>query len=420
VHAAEAGIDAALEVLQSEPRASLPCGTPLARSLGGGTTASDFLVTFTYYAAYPIAGAPMTCPLASEPAAVVLRSDGDSSDPIFGRRSLEVTARLTVPTGLGAFDRAVLSDTAIEYDGPVFVAGNGGDDAIIQTNAAFNCDQPQQLAGSVYAQGTATLSSSCSANRDVWAAGAVSMSGAAMVGHDLTSAAGAVTVGGTATVHGDARAGTTVTVDPTASVLGLQLPNSPSNAPPTRAFPNLPYDAGAWASSGYTPKNYSNCATALSELTTQAHTWASATIVRITGCRLDTTSATSIGVNGNLAIVAEQGFNLAAASSFTAVSANPRLHLIVPHGSSCVGTAGRIEMGAGMTFAPALQVFAYTPCLLQATNSGTLHGQLYGGAVRFGTFHMAYRPVDAVPGYTPVTLSVARRVAMVDKREVAG
>jgi hypothetical protein len=241
-----------------------------------------------------------------------------------------------------------------------------------------------------------------------------------MVGHNLTSGAGAVAVTGTATVFGDARAATTVTKDATASVLGLSMPNSPRGAPPSRAFPSLTYNAGVWNTAGYfVGATYTNCATALSDLTALAPTWTTPTVVHITGCRLDTTAATTIGVNANLAIVSDQGFTLAPTSTFTALTSTSRLHLIVPQGSSCAGTLGRIEMGANMTFAPPLQVFAYTPCLLSAATSGTMHGQLYGGSVRFGAFRMAYQPVDTVPGYTPPTFSVARRVSLISKREVS-
>jgi hypothetical protein len=76
-------------------------------------------------------------------------------------------------------------------------------------------------------------------------------------------------------------------------------------------------------------------------------------------------------------------------------------------------------MGTGLNFDPTVQVFAYTPCFLQAQSATRMYGQLYGGTVRFAPFRMAYQPIGSVPGYTPVLVGAARRVIPVSQREVS-
>jgi hypothetical protein len=416
-HAAEAGLDHALQVLQSSAVAALPCGTPLARSLDAGAYAPDYVVTFTYYATYPVSGVPLSCPLTAEPVAAVVRSVGDSSDPLGNRRTVEATVHLSVPSGLGAFDRAVLSDQSIEYDGSV-VLSSQGIETIVATNGSFNCDRPQQLQGSVHAQGAAALDHQCSIDDDLLAGGAITTADKVVIGGDVRSSTSSVTLSSTF-VGGDVVAPGAITKDASSTVQGNFGPSTGKSValPPARAFPALTYSAGAWSSAGYTPQNYSSCPTALADLTSAAAAGWGPTHARITGCRFDTTSSTTITVNADLAIVAEQGMNFAPGTKFTS-SNGARLYLIVPSGSSCTGTAGRITMGIGTTFQGSLRVFAYTPCLLTAQNIGSVPGQLYGGQVRFGDFTMTYDPVASVPGYVPVVLNVARTAIALPRREV--
>jgi hypothetical protein len=418
-HAAESGIDEALQVLQTTARASLPCASPLARSLGGGAYAPDYLVTFTYYAAYPVAGSPMSCPLAAEPAAAVVRSVGGSSDPIGPDRVLEATVRLVVPSGLGAFPRTVFSDGAIEYDGTVDLAGDGTRVADIYTNGAFNCDRAQTLDGNVIAQSTATLSNACSMMGSLAANGAVSATGNVFIGGDVTSSTGGITLSSGTTVSGDTQSVTAPSVDGTSSIGGTPSVGS-SPAPPATTFPTVNYAAADWSTAGFTVRTPASCAAALSDLTTLASGWTTPTVMRVVGCRLDIPATPSITLKSDVAIVSDRGFDLAAGASFTTSTASgSRLLLIVPAGSSCSSSLGRVVMGSGVTFNVPLSVFAYTPCLIEAQNSLTMYGQLYGGSVRFLGLRLAHRDVGTVPGYVVGTLNVAREVTLVAKREVA-
>ena len=411
-HAAEGGIDHALQLLQTSALAALPCATPLARSLGGGAYAPDYLVTFTYYAAYPISGSAMACPLSAEPAAAVVRSTGGSSDPLGTDRAVEAVVRLSVPTGLGAFPRTVFSDLTVDYDGPVHLTGDATRDADLYTNGSINCDFGGQVIGNLVAQGSAALSNGCSVTRSVFANGAVTAANNVHVAGDVTSSTGSVTVSGSSTVSGNVQAGLAITVDGTSSAPN-QNAFKVTAAPTAAAFPNPTYDAAAWTAAGYSLVSPPTCAAATTALA-GASSWSNPTVVRVTGCRLDVAAGSTIELNRNVAIVSDGGFDLGAAATVKTTPSAPagtRLLLFVPHGSSCSGTAGRIVMHASVTFAQPLQVFAYTPCLLQA--QGTLQGQLYGGTVRFtGPFAIQHASVGALPGYVPTSLTVARAVAV--------
>jgi hypothetical protein len=420
IHAADAGIDHAIAVLQTTPFATLPCAAPLARSLGGGAYAPDYSVTFTYYATYPVSGSAMACPLTANPAAVVLTSVGDSSDPIGSRREVEMTARLDVPTGVGAFDKAVFSDATIEFDNDVAISGP---DPIVYTNGAYNCDNMQRLTGSVYAQTTAVLDHYCTIDGDLWAKDAVTANDNSSVGRDLISGTSSVTLSNASAVARAAYAATTITTDASSTAPSLR-PNSPLLAPPTNVFPQVTYTAAtaaAWATAGYTIKNYPNqCATALSDLTSAAAAWTAPTILRITGCRLDPPAGTLITIKENVAIVSDQGFNFGANTMVASNNGKKQLFLIVPYGSTCSATLGRITMGASMVMPAPLQTFFYTPCVLSAQSGSAVPGQLYGGTVRFaGTFKLALKFVGSVPGYTASSLNVDREVWVVFRREVA-
>src|SRR4051812_40688013 len=65
-HAAEGGIDQAVEALQTTSSlAALPCAAPLAGSLGSGAGAADYSVQFRYFDS---GGAALSCPLTVQPA----------------------------------------------------------------------------------------------------------------------------------------------------------------------------------------------------------------------------------------------------------------------------------------------------------------------------------------------------------------
>lgn len=423
-HAAEAGIDHALQVLQTTPLASLQCASPLVAALGTGPYTADYTVSFTYYATYPATGSPMTCPLSAEPETVLLRSHGDSSDPLGTRRQVELTAKLDIPLDAPAFNRSVFSDESITVNNNVTVAGYDGNDAVMYTNGNYICENSQVLAGHLYAQGTANLSNSCAVNGDLWATGAVTLANTTSVGRDVISGTASVTMSGNADVRRNARAATTVTTNNASTVHGLKIPNSPAGAAPSATFPQLPYSAAAWTAAGYTIRNYTNCTTARSDIQSLAPTWTGRTVVRITGCRLDLSNNTTIRIANDLAVISDWGVTFANRTVWqSADGAAKQLHLIVPWGSTCDAATGRgnIELHNNGDIQVPIETFIYTPCTVKVANSGVLQGQIYGDSVQFTNLTtLAYRPVNGVPGYSSASsTAMARQVSVLYKREVA-
>lgn len=420
-HAAEAGIDHALQVLQTTAQASLPCGTPLTGTLGSGPGSGDYSVTFSYFDA---GGLALTCPLLTVPRSVLLASVGNSSDPLGSPRTVQVTAKLSPPTSTVAFDKVIFSEGNLVLTTHVWVQGYAGNDAIVYTNGNFTCTNTPVLQGYVYAQGSASISNFCAIDADIWSAGAVVLRGNGRVGRDLISGTSSVTIEDRGVVSRNARAGTTVTVTgPNAVVGGLRIPNSPIGAPPTSSFPQVPYVEADWVNAGYTIRPYTDCALAALELGTLSSTWATPTLLRISGCRLDIGTSTTINLASNLAIVSDQGMTFGQKTVFQEVSPTGKeVHFIVPYASlgSCSPTIGNISMREQFEVKPPTRVLAYTPCTLEIQNSGLLQGQFYGGTLDFkNNPSLKYVPVSGIPGYSPTLSStLVRQVAVLYKREV--
>lgn len=419
-HAAEAGIDHALQVLQTTSAlSSLPCTDPLTAALGSGPYTADYSVTFTYATA---AGTTMACPLTAEPASVFLSAVGDSSDPIGSRRRMEVTAQLSIPLNEPAFNRTVFSDESLSVQNNVTVSGYNGDDATLFTNGDYVCTNSQALSGHLYAQGAANLSNSCSVSGDLWANGGVTLSNTASVGRDAISSTGAVGLSGKAVVRRNARAATTITAAGASDVAGLEIPNSPAPAPPSASFPQLFYSQSAWQSQGYEIRPYTDCTTAKEDLANASATWTNRTVVRVTGCRLDLSGSTMTLAN-DLAIISDWGITFANKTTFNSSDAiQKQLHLIVPYDAPCDAATGRgnIELHNNSSINPPIETFIYSPCTVEVANSGVLQGQIYGGSVEFTNLAtIAFRPVKGVPGYSAAgTTTMARQVSVLYKREV--
>jgi cytoskeletal protein CcmA (bactofilin family) len=421
-HAAEAGLDHALEVLQTTAIGSLPCSVPLASSVGSGPDAADYSVTFQYYNG---SGSALACPLASPPATVLLTSVGDSSDPVGRRREVQLTAKLDPPANTTGLDKVIFSDGSVNFSNNVQIDGFVGNDAVVYTNHDYTCANSQQLVGAVYAQGFASLSNSCGVQGDVWANNAVTLAGSATVGRDVTSSTSSITMSNQALVRRNARAGTTITTNGSSTIQGLRIPTSPTVTPPTSAFPQVPYDETAWLAAGYTVRPYTNCALAESELKTLSATWTSPTVVRVTGCLLTISNSSTITVANHLAIVSDYGItfnnltNWVAGGTALATTAVREIHLIVPYGSSCSGQ-GNISLGNNFTMPSPMRTFLYTPCVANLANNGRMLGQFYGGTVNYtNSTWIAYRPVSGVPGYAPVlSTTYVRQVSVLYKREV--
>src|SRR5262245_17625774 len=179
-------------------------------------------------------------------------------------RTMETEIRLTpLYGGLG---QAIFSDKLLNFQNQFTLNGHLGNDGDVYTNGNFTLANNTSIAGSVFAQGSATIGQGI-VKKDVWAKNAVSLSSGIQVFGDGQSSTSSITLSNNSHIHGNAKAGTTTsggTID------GTKTPNSPSGPPPQLAFPQIPYVQSAWqdpdgipgSGDEYTINNYASCATA--------------------------------------------------------------------------------------------------------------------------------------------------------------
>ena len=415
-HAAEAGVDHALQLVQTRASSSLPCAAPLAGTLSSSPGTGSYSVSFKYYPSYPPSGSPMACPLTASPNAVVISSLGNNSDAIGRPRRVEVAAQLT--PGFGGFSKAIFSDRSIDSDNSLTVTGDGAYNADIYTNGDYRCDNSQQTNGNVYAQGLITLANSCNVQVDVWAKDAVRLENSITVGRDALSSESSITLLNSATIGRNVIAGTTISVGNSASIGGTLIENNVQPPPPAETFPLIPYDQASWVAAGFTVKSYTDCEVARNDLLTKAQTWTTKTVVRVTGCALAFAKSDTVNVKNDLAIIVDGGMTAANSATFSSVDGvGHKLYIIVPAGSTCTGTSpADITLKNSTTFATPLETFLYTPCLVEVGNSGTMLGQIYGGEVQIrNSVTLAFRAVGDVPGAGG---SPGSGISIVYKREV--
>ena len=424
-HAAEAGLDRALLVVQTTSFASLPCAAPLTGSLVTEPGTASYSVRFTYYSAFPPSGSPLACPLTSAAGGVLISSTGDTSDRVGGSRRLELAAKLTPAAG-GGFTRAIFSDASIDFDNSLVLGGNIGNDAVLYTNGNYNCDNSQTLNGYVFAQGSANMSNSCRVLVDVWARNAVTLQNSINVGRDVMSSTSSVTFTNSITVGRNVVAGTTVSLGNSPTIGGQVIQNNVQPSPPQETFPAMPYEESAWTSAGYDIREYgTNCDGAVTALDTQAQNWTLPTVVRISGCTLTFSNSIQVDMRNNIAIVNDgEAFDLVNSITFRRASngvADPKLYLIVPTGSSCAAPSpADITLRNSISFVSPVLTFLYSPCLISLGNSGQMLGQVYGGRVLIrNSVNIAYRPMGVVPGVGTSGTTVTD-IGVAYKREVPG
>src|SRR5437588_4210572 len=194
IAAADAGLDSSISLLVAKPMDQLPC------SLSGTmqtSPAQQYDVTVSYYsqigtyAQSPIpcsssTGVSSTCNGATQygqcPYRAVLTSTGRSLPLTItpgGKRTMQAEVRLS-PT-YASLSQAIFSNSTPSIANNTVINGYQGNDANIYTNANFVCSNSVTDHGSVYAQGTGTLSQTCHVGGDFWANGSISMSNSALV-----------------------------------------------------------------------------------------------------------------------------------------------------------------------------------------------------------------------------------------------
>lgn len=405
IHAAEAGIDTAIATISGSSLATLPCTTT-------GTTSSSPAASWTvevgYYASNDTTGTALTCApgvgVAVTPGSVMLRSTGQVN---YGTAAVTrvLQAQLELAPVLGSFTQAIYSKGSPDIANNITVNGHQGDDADFYTDGSWVCPNSTELKGSVLAQGSISMSNSCSVAVDAWANGSITMSNTAKVQHDAISSASSANLTNSAQIGRNMRVGTTCTGCTTGSsgrVAGTVTTYSPQGPPPELEYPTIQFDQQAWVDDGYTVVP-ATCAAARTWLTSSANRGTKA-VLRITdGCTLAMWNDDVVR-DADLAIVTNGPITLGGGSMRfrSGTSAFHKLFLIVESGVTCTtntsGTPGTIFMTNQVGFSN-LHYFVYAPCKVSfANNNSGARGQIYGAPVHVANrMSFTYYPT-VVPG----------------------
>lgn len=412
IHAAEAGLTQTMAIIDDATTAALPCTVTGTLST---TPPAAFSVAITYYAQFtvpldPVVSTLLPCSGATyggttPPGAAKLVSTGSVPGWPTGtvERYMESAVQLT-PERAG-FNKAIFSDNSPTIGNNLTVLGEDGNNGDVYTNGSWTCVNSVSVAGSVYVQGTASMANSCRTAVDLWAKEGVTMQGQTRVDHDLKSSTGSITMANSASVGNDIVAAGTCT-GCSGRAGGTITTGNVQSAPPSSSFPDMSFDATAWAADDWAIEYFNNCTTARDWILNSSHV-NNKTVLRITGgCTLSFSNNTTVTRGADLAIFTDGEVITENHTTFTSSSADWHdLFLIVQSGASCAGTDGRVSM-SNLTQFTRLYFFVYSPCYSTfANNNSSGRGQIYGKTVAIGnhltfSFHSMYVPGNGdITGY---------------------
>jgi hypothetical protein len=406
-NAAEAGVNAWWEDLQTTTLASLSCSTK-AGVMNTAPNEAQYSATATFYASD--ATTTMSCPFtsANPPSFVRILSTGSSEGE--AAREVEAFGQLTpVRTGFGAAIMAVNGTTFSNSFTVYGSSGNNGDIYILNGNLSIS--NSPTIYGNVYVPtGTATLTGNNSEIKgDLWANGTVTVNNPAVVTGNAKSTAG--NIAGSGTVTGNATALGTTTVS---TVGGSRYPGTNPGPVPTETFPQITNATTAWTNAGYTLvgpfTGVSACTNAYNYIhNTGSGTWATSGLTNIVvqisaTCTFQNNNNDTNTIRGNLAVISDGGFTFSQMSNWKGVSAPVKnVYFISGYtAAACTGTKN-ITVGNNTNFDAFTNVFFYTPCTANMNNTNNFSGQVLAANVTIGNqFTMTFQPV-LVPAQGTVT-----------------
>jgi Tfp pilus assembly protein PilX len=431
VNAAEAGVDAAYAQIQASGT-TLPCRWPATgtSSVQSAPDTATALATISYFNS---AGAAMPCTSGTlsassvKPATAIVDGYGNAQ-AIAGRaakeRHMQALVNLTPVYG-ESLNKAIFADSSLSFNNQTTLVGNSGPDADVYTNGNFVCANNQNFAGSVLAQGSISITGTCTIAGDAWAKLDVSNSSGSngSIGGRVLSSTGAISLPNNFNVNGTLLAAGSITWDG-CSANGKCFPNTTVVAPQSFPFPILRGDAAtmdAWRAEGYTVFYDNNCATIKSNVINVYAKKGSKTLLN-TSCAVNFAGDKSIPLSNDLAIFAYGGFSSSQQVSFESNNATMRnLHWVVPADavtSRPCATPG-VTTDNQFNFAATVNMLVYSPCNISFANNADHLGQVFGGsAVAINNqFTMQFRPVP-VWGVDPTSLPLlSYKIDVVYKRE---
>jgi Tfp pilus assembly protein PilX len=404
VMTAEGGIDTALAQIQNASVGSIPCGSTSVT----GSSANPEVVTVTTTVKYFDAdGNQLACPLSDTmyAAQASVKSTAVSMPAGGGmkvQRTMETLVQLK-PKYANDLDRAIFGDAGVQVANNFDLYGQNGPDADVYTNGDFSCTHNEHFRGSIYAQGTISLSNSCTIDVNANAKNGLTMSSSqSTVGGDVLVSNGTANIAA-GTVGGKVKAvsvtpSTYCTNNPSKCVTGT----GSAPVPPAIPFPQLG-DTTKWTSNGYVLANngayLDNCNNSSAAdnpgnwIVNHSATLSADTIV-LTHCAASfATSVKNIQINHNLAIFANGGIDLENSLSFASTnSTNHFLYLVQPYGSTCgtysAGSGANsvplgIYLGNLVTMGPSVSELLYSPCDVHKANQSSTYGQIYAGGTAY-------------------------------------
>jgi hypothetical protein len=398
IDAAEAGINAYFaELLEGVGLET--CDPDMHDGVLPTSPAAEYDLTITLYSTWPpVPGTELTCPPASDPLGAVITSKGTavvSGSPVAVSRTMQTQVRMA-PI-YGGFNKAVFSDTGLNFVNQFDINGFEANDGDAYTNGNLGVSNNVLISGSVYAQGYADISQGV-VKADVWANNYVRLANGIQVFGNATSSTSSITVDNNSRVYGNAKAGTTVGGG--GQIDGSVTQNSPQGPPPQVPLPQLTYNPAAWADEGYLAVNYSNCTLAKNFINAMP---VGDYVVRVSpACAMSWGNNSTVNVRGNLAIITDGSITTVNRTTWNAVGGEWTVFFIRPYqaGLNCASGAYNINV-SNNTSINGLKTFVYSPCTVNFGNNNAegVSGQIIGGTVNItNQMTLDYYPI-LVPGF---------------------
>ena len=433
VMTAEGQVDVAISKIQSAPVADLTalCGALTTTPVSVASDVMSITTTVNYFTATGGAVACSAVPT-TEVAKATIKSTS-TSNSLAGKapavRTVETLLNLRA-TYRNALSKAIFGNASISLQNHSTISGQPGRlDADVYTNGNLDCGNNQSIQGSVFAQGSVSLSNTCTISVDVQA----------KKGFDIVSNGPNVSVGGKVLVSNgnidlaksslgqQARASGTVTGDVCATAgKCFAAQTIPPPPPPPEPFPQYYWPGpptaptatrAAWEALGYTvvefgPTYPRACGMASSKVDNVGQ-WISdnqATMPNTViyadcpGVPMKAEGLT-LSLGANVAVFDRGGFSLSKMTIKSNTTEIRSVYFIQPYDSvtthpcTTVGISLDNQVNTEATIADLL----YSPCSIDKANNSTLFGQIYaGGTVTLGNLmDMNFRSLP-VPGLVAV------------------
>jgi hypothetical protein len=412
VNGAEAGLDYYFNYLENTSASSLVTTAVSNVKVGTAPNLTTFTITPTFYSDRAGTTAFSGTPSSSNyPRSVRLVSVATSDSG--ATRKMESFVQLA-PV-FGGLTGALIANSNTTFSNNFTVNGNNGNDGDVYVLSG-NFTVPaglETIKGSLWVtSGTATIGTGLHLYGDVWANGSVTIDhpGAQIDGAAKSTTSSVVVSSGA--VDGNAYY---CTGGAPSNVAGTKTQTCSLGSPPTQTFPQIRFDASAWADQGYYEKDFTG-ATACTDAQayiegTTSGTWNGGSgipsgytgvVVYINNpCVYSNSNNATISLGGNLGIVSNGSFNLSQQSTWNGSGSMRNLYFmsVYPSAGSPSCPTQDVALGNNTNFNSLVQTFVYSPCTATMSNNNTaFSGQVIGTTLTIGNnFSMTYKPL-LVPG----------------------